>query len=480
MTVYEDDEIDLRPYIQALFKKWWLMVILAIMGAILGFIISQVPADRYEATAIILLTKQTSKLSLASQFSTTTEASDIRSRTDTIITIAESDAIALQVMEAIKDQWPNSEELSLEAFKKMIQVEAQADTLVLTSAAPSSTSAEALANTWAQILINTINQAYSGEQPLEIVQTQLQVAQVDYENAQTTLEEFLQNSQIEMLEQKFEVLTSFYNELGNDRSTIFNYYKNRKNDMLMLEVQAEGLKAQLERGNRSTAGDIGDALAVLFARATTALNLVTKPQFSETTKETTTSSSAATSTSTSTSNQIGPAFTLQISDLTTPLDTSANYLADVEAVIEQVRIEQEKAEAKLLEIIQGSSDDQIESTLNEIATQLQNTKALLESEQATFTELENNRDLSWTAYQALLTKETEIKNGPKESNFVALVSPAVLPSEAEPRGTLRNMLFGIAAGIFISICLVMAVEWWQIVDIFANKKESTTINKDKP
>ncbi|MFZ6030881.1 MAG: Wzz/FepE/Etk N-terminal domain-containing protein [Chloroflexota bacterium] len=465
MTVYEDDEIDLRPYLQALIRKWWVILLCGALGAGIGLIISKVRPERYEATAVILLTKQTSRLTLTSQFPTTTEASDIRTRADTILTIAESDAVAEQVMQAVRDRWPANGELTLDKLKNILEIQSKGDTLLLTVSAEDADLAQAVANTWAQTIIDTVNPAYSGEQPLSLIEAQRVSAEADYIAAQTALEAYLQISQIEALQLKLDELNVLYNGQSSDYLLQYSYYLARKNNMLALEIQAEALKAQLEKGTESTAGDLGDALAIFYARAT-ALKPATNFQNN-------TSSSVAGANPSSLSEQVftEPMFTIEITNLETLGDTSASYLADLDVLIAQAKAEQELAEAALDNLSRAVLDNGRSPVTEEVLTKLRQVKAGLESELAQYTELKNTRDIAWTAYQALQTKEAEIKNAPKESNYVVLVNPAITPVEPAPRGTLQNTLIGGAALFFIAAMAIVANVWWQAADVFGASQE---------
>ena len=69
MTIYED-EIDLRPYINAIVKNWWKIGLLAFALALFVFIFTRLQAYSYQATATILVPHSQLKLSLTNQFPT--------------------------------------------------------------------------------------------------------------------------------------------------------------------------------------------------------------------------------------------------------------------------------------------------------------------------------------------------------------------------------------------------------------------------
>ena len=108
----------------------------------------------------------------------------------------------------------------------------------------------------------------AGEQPLAVIQDQLESANKEYNTAQSELEANIQDSQINFLNSKLNEARTHYTSLAEYRTQQITYFYTRKLAMEDLIVQAEGLKEQLGSGSRSIAGDVGDALAVLKARST--------------------------------------------------------------------------------------------------------------------------------------------------------------------------------------------------------------------
>ncbi len=472
MTVYDNDEIDLRPYLQALVRRWGYLAIFAVVGALAGLLVSWLPAETYEATAICLLTKQTNKLSLTSQLSTVADPTNTQTRADSIITIANSDAVAFQVMTAMQDQLPD--DMTLADFAGNITIETVGDTILIKALAEEAGLAETIANTWAQVMVEAVNLAYSGEQPLSIVETQGQTAKADYETVQAELESFLETSQIEALQQQLDELNVLlYNGQTNDRLALFEYHRTRKNEMLAVQIQGQALKTLLQQGNQSAAGDLGDALAVFLARAST-LSLTVNFQNQVKNSSLPQANVSAYQQEFSAFNRSDtPAIFLQINDLEALRDTSANYLADVESIIELAQAEQAKAEAALetlsLSILNGESA----AVLGDTFDQIRQVKSQLEREQATYRQLIQARDLAWSAYQALSAKETEIKNAPKSSNYIVLISQAMRPVEPVARGTLLKVAVGTAGGFFIVALFIILRVWWVSANLINDKPVST-------
>ena len=54
-----EEEIDLRPYIEALISKWYWIVGAAVVAGIVAFIVSSMLPPSYEATALVAVTQPT-------------------------------------------------------------------------------------------------------------------------------------------------------------------------------------------------------------------------------------------------------------------------------------------------------------------------------------------------------------------------------------------------------------------------------------
>jgi len=93
MTTNERD-LDLRPYILAVLKKWWFILLLVIIAAVGAYLISIRKSETYKATNTILLTRTRSVLSLAEQFPTVTEDTYTRSRIDAILDASDAVMVA--------------------------------------------------------------------------------------------------------------------------------------------------------------------------------------------------------------------------------------------------------------------------------------------------------------------------------------------------------------------------------------------------
>jgi uncharacterized protein involved in exopolysaccharide biosynthesis len=455
MTVIED-EIDLRPYILGLINNWWRIALIASVGAVAALGISLFLPREYVATAAILLTRTQTSLNLAEQFPTVREnVYDPGSRMDALLTIAQSDSIALAALNSVGDRLP-ADERDLEAIKDRVEVTDKGDSILVSASAKTPQLGAEIANTWANQAVLAINQAYSGDQPLAEIQSRLITAEQDYEDAQSALESFLRDNQITLLEKKIDEAKNLLSEAVNDRAWQISYYYNRKQSMQDLKVKAEALQQQLRDGKSSSAGSIGDAIALLKLHS----NAFGIDQTSNARSLWLGESSNA-----GTPNSTPPlAFDLQLAEVSSLNDTPSSYAEDLDRIIQQADAEISKADNALRDLnqnlIQGGSNTVIEAA----AAQVQELQAQLENQEAHQRELTSNRDLAWEAYQALVQKETEIKNASQTSNQVTLASSAVPPQKPASRGIVRNTLVAGVLGVLVGVFWVLASMWWKSME----------------
>jgi uncharacterized protein involved in exopolysaccharide biosynthesis len=230
-------------------------------------------------------------------------------------------------------------------------------------------------------------------------------------------------------------------KLTLDRTNQVAYYTQRKGTMDQVENQAAALKQLLQNGSGSAAAGVGDAIAVLKARAS--VFGANQPNSSP--------PSAG-------SEMI---INLQLPEAATTGGTPDAYIKDLDNLIQLAKNEMANADENLKnlgqEVIQGQGYDLISQT----AAQVQNLQTQLERVQARERELTSQRDLTWKAYQALAQKQTEIKTTVPTSAQVTLAVQAIPPQKPTSRGTIRNVLIAGVLGLIVGVMWVFGAQWWQ-------------------
>ena len=253
-----EDFIDLKPYIKVLVKNWWLILLATLLLASSAFFNIILSEPVYKATATLLLTRTRSSLSLAEKFPTVNEPVDSRARTEALLTIIQSDSLALEVTKKLGSQLPEDLREYI-PLKQRITISAKGDAILIEAMANSPDLAALLANTWAEISTAKINAAYAGERPIEEISAQVQTTKLEYEAAQAELENFLQTSSDVLLNQKITETQALLDSIVTERTSLINFYSSRRYQMIKLATQAGALKKQLEANPASKSAKIGDS-----------------------------------------------------------------------------------------------------------------------------------------------------------------------------------------------------------------------------
>ena len=457
MTVY-DDEIDLKPYINAIRKKWWLIAIVTILTGSAALVYGLLQVRNYEANANILLTRTRTSLELANQFPTINEPIDSRSRMEAMLVIAGSDALLVHVMDDIHKLYPDNGILR-EELDSAVDITSSGDTIKITASNPDPVYAATIANAWAENAVSSINYAYSGEQLPADIQLNLAPAKVEYEAAQQVLEDFLVENQVDILQKQIVETSALLDELVQDRTWKIAYNVQRKRNMEQIIDRANALKQQLATGNTTLAAGLGEALAVLRLGSDAFAEVQIVSGTGSTNRLDSERLGAIQETRILGSRQPDTIFDVQISELIESVEAGESYQRDLDRIIDSAESEKLVAEAALLQLAQQSLEIDNDELLMTTSERLRNLQSQLENERAHLNELTSTRDLTWDAFQALAQKETEVRNNLQTGSSVTLASPAVPPVEPTSRGVLRNTLIGAAVGFFLSLIWVLGAVW---------------------
>jgi len=322
------DEIDLKPYIRLLVRNWWKILLPALIAVGIAIIINPKPQDIYKASASIIVTNKLPTLSLAEQFPTIDQTSPSRNIMGTLSIIAESDEIALKTYDVLKDHLPEGE-WTYETVKESVNVKNDGDILIISATSTNPETTLEIANEWTKIVTEKINLLYSGEQSLTEIQNQKEYAYQDYINAQTELEEYLFDNELVLLETQILESKKQLISLNNQNTQRLNYSIGRLQSLDYVLDQLSLLKNQVKSGNRSKAGEFGDALAVISARGNYEANIYQNVDFE--------------------SRQIiqygnDIELDMKFENIDNVMDNSSNYVKDIESLIELVEEEKLKVE----------------------------------------------------------------------------------------------------------------------------------------
>jgi succinoglycan biosynthesis transport protein ExoP len=471
-VVVEEMEIDLRRYVKALIQKWWLVVGLAGVAAVVALAVSYILPPTYEANVYIATAKTKTDVQFSPEIDTLTEeeisagggmnqALIVRNaRLAAFRALAVSPQIAQTVLPAFEDRLQEINRNLVDPARFLTHVEGTmsegSDLIVITVSLSDPQLASDIANAWGQAYEELINQLYGGArlQDLEAVQHQTEQARQDYSNAQEELEIYLASNPIPSLKQQITILQtqidSYQNtlveaeslvdsqEMATRRQLLNEYYGDLITLQLLLD-DARVLQQQLATGQSSPAGAFSDGLALVLLH--------------------------------------DRAFSNEDSHITlefqTALEGESITASDVESLIQALMSRKAETEAKIKELTatlltpsenelpEGASDE-LTSRLQQLTTEIQTLEAKLEAEVAHKQDLERQRDLDWTTYTVLAKKEAEVmvatQSGGTEVRLASLSTPPVEPTG--PRKLVNTAVAG-ALGLVGGVFGAFALEWWR-------------------
>lgn len=515
-----EEEVDLGQYIEILIRHKKQIIAITLAVVIVVFIVSMFLPPVYEAEASLALLRVRSEVSFEPKFKTISaegslSRAGLESRQEAFTSLAQSHSIAATVFQALKDRWPDMV-IGIRGLKNSVTVKAKGDLILIQARARDPQLAADIANAWANEAARLINTVYGQvSQPVAEVRSQAQQAKTRYENAQKALEKFISENRISSLQRRITELQeardalqeaqlaviglhlgkqlemvrgqadvyfnawltqtqAVFDQQQSDKLEMLSYYYERKRSLEKLLAQVQALREQLEGTNKSTPGDVGDALAVLQARAGV---------FGVT-------------------GQAG-ALNLHLEDIASLRDNPKLYVTDVEELIKRIQEQYDKTNQEIeklsKELLEGqgykylstapqSSDPLFQAalgrleammdlelpykilpeyearplyeTIEQLDSQIQKLQAELEAEQARQQELYSERDLAWETYQTLARKLAELEIAERVPDTEVRLATRALPPERPiaPQKVKNSIVAGIF-GVIFGISLVSFNEY---------------------
>lgn len=269
----EDEEIDLRKYINVL-VRWWREIILItlVIMVVAGLAVQALKAvltPKYEANASVAIVRTFSDVSFDPRFKTqtddtaTVQTSSAASRRSALIGLASSGAIAQKVIDQLGDKLSGREKIAAN-LADLVSPElasggrsgGDSDLINITAQADSPEKATLIANAWAQIYVQTVNAIY-GQVPddlLNSIEAELTTVQKNYDKAQTDLEAFVANNHIDDVTRqitetqsvidnlqrgKEDALTHFIDGVVNARSQVMQEFLKAQADSQVVAYKKE-------------------------------------------------------------------------------------------------------------------------------------------------------------------------------------------------------------------------------------------------
>ena len=262
MNVAKEEEIDLKPYLLALLRRWWIIVGVAIGSALIAGVSAVPRTPTVFASASLLIIPANTQITLDSRstssdsllFTTTTN------QREALLALARDVTLEQRVAEALGREYRANELLSKLTFTT------DGDLLRITARAETNDEAQQLVTVWAQEYARMVNETYTRDTTsFEMVQQQLTNALQRYYAAQAALESFIAQGQITEADQDVRRLNDLINSSRTAGTDLFRDYLLRSNDLEQILRDARLLRERLDNQPEDEV-NIADALAALLLR----------------------------------------------------------------------------------------------------------------------------------------------------------------------------------------------------------------------
>ena len=246
-----EEEIDLRPYMQALLKSWKWIVVVAVLAAVVAFVVSSLLPPTYKATALVAVIKPGQLVQFDERFAALAETQPLKAYPE----LATSDEILQELLVEVSEIAPGIH--SLEALRMATEASAGADPSIvrLSVTYDQPEVAAEIANLWAELYVNRANEIFGdqGGEPLAYFESQRENAAQELARTEQTLIEFQARNRSVILQNE---LTSLQQAQANQLA------KQQQITTILQDIQ--GLRSQLEDGTSQTTSSYRDQLTALL------------------------------------------------------------------------------------------------------------------------------------------------------------------------------------------------------------------------
>ncbi len=240
-----ETEIDLRPLITALLRRWRLIVLCIVTAALIAAFLSMLRAQTHTARTDILMLSARSRMAFDDRFVTDDQPLlNTNTRRQSLVALAESTSLENKVRTLLSPETVtgNDRPGSLAA---QIQVETTGDLIQIQASGKSEADALALADAWGRTYADAVNDLYgSNIDFIQGLEQQLDASQQEYEQAQQELEAFLGNSQQITLRQQIDTLEGLLRESNLANQTLYTQYMSRTHELELILQDAQTLRQQ--------------------------------------------------------------------------------------------------------------------------------------------------------------------------------------------------------------------------------------------
>jgi uncharacterized protein involved in exopolysaccharide biosynthesis len=514
----DEIEIDIRKYLERLWRGRLIIISLAVVGAILGGLLSLAFPPGYEAIAGIAIVKSRTDIEFDPRVKTlspddlATTSAD--ARRNALLTLVNSGQVAQQVLTEVGPQLSPDDRTPAKLLRTVKAELAQRSDFILIRVQHKDPQVAAdIANVWAGRYEQFVNGIYASGQPsyASSVNTEVQQSRDAYEQSQKALESFLADNQVSVLRrqisdtqqiigslssQRLASLTAIVNKRLNARTAIVEQYLDAQTlasssvlseaaqsqitlltdyyatqaDLEQLVEATRALRNQTANGGPASSRSNSLAIVLLKARAFAGTNelpgslqvtLGGVSDLQQTTEDQVKDLDALVTVLEARQKFVAE----QVSQLSANLSLGKGFALpttnDENTPLQQAAAEQAvnlftlKGIESLVPESALSSDAALATLIDQYALKLNKAQSQLEAEEARKKDLTEQRDLNRDAYTTILKKQNEVRiAGTLSGSEVRFASSAVVPDQ---RVTSRfvPIAVGLAVGLLIGFVIAL-------------------------
>ena len=397
-----EEEIDLRPYIEALIKNWKWIVGVGVVTAVIAFIVTSLRPPTYSATAIVTIIDSRDVIQLDKGIADVVGKQPLAAFPEL--------ALSDEVLRATLEELSSENSISITNFRRSLEAESGADKSVFRLTAKADTAGDSAqrANIWAETFVEWGNRLYQGKggERLSFFEQQLTSAESALTAANVDLEAFQAINRTEIIS----------NTLGVYQQNHIIYLQQQER-IQQLHENAVALRQQIENVTSNDAISYVDQLTFLQLQLQAFNDEEIQPVILDV-------SGQETLTTASREDQIAILDGL-IETLAAKTGRLEAKVAEVEPQILTLQQEQQAASAQLARLEQNVAV--AEGTYNSLAFQVEEERIIAQDTNSGFQ----------------LASKAAISERPLEINRLII-----------------TIVLGFL-GVMISIVLISAKSWWQ-------------------
>ena len=408
MSDYSDQEISLRPYIEAVLSKWYWILGLGLLAGIIAYVATTVlVSPTYEATALVSITEPRQRVQFDPRIITVEENQPLRAypeiaRSDELLSTLQSESAAASAFSLLR----------LRSLLKAIPV-SDPRWLRITAVNAVPDFAAAVVNAWAELFVSWANRTFgdSSEEQLFFFEQRLEDAEAELEEAEDALVEFQAQNRSTVLANELEVLERVHANLLA-----------KEGEIELLSQDIESLMAVTQDAGASGSPTYSDQFTTLVLK----LRAFGGPASEE--------------------------------NVTFPWQLQVN--ADNLSAESIPDLEQEVLNLRAALAIQAN---QTQAALQEIEPRILAVQKEKQEANATQSALQRNIDLAKDTHTALARTVEEKRITSQDTNTgVNLASRSSVPTFPTGPQKLLNVLAAFIAVSLLVVFVIILITWWRV------------------